>query len=152
MKKNIFIGIFFLILAIFTGYLLSRNKNLQIGKITNNLKESLKSSKQLNKTTTEKNFVPSIPTEQPVNQGLTIEIIEPKPNNVFKNSQIKVVGKTAALAEVFVNDKETKADSQGNFLVDYGLDEGENLLVISASDKYGNYAEKEIVVNLQTIQ
>jgi len=34
--------------------------------------------------------------------------------------------------------------------LNYNLDEGENLLIITANDQDGNYAEKEITVFLQT--
>ncbi|MGB9883010.1 MAG: hypothetical protein ACPLRN_00635 [Microgenomates group bacterium] len=146
MKKYFFSAIALVILAILTGYLLSLKK-INIPKFGQN-----QNIQQQKGSLNNQEFQPSIPTEQPVNQGLTIEVVEPKPNSVYKSSQIKVVGKTSPLAEVFVNDKQGKADNQGNFSINYQLDEGENLLTISASDQAGNYAEKEIVVNLQTIQ
>jgi len=87
---------------------------------------------------------------QPVAEGLTLKITEPKENVTYSGLSIKVSGKTNANAEVYVNDIQTKADSFGNFSVNYNLDEGENLLTIVANDSAGNYAEKEITVFLQT--
>jgi hypothetical protein len=81
---------------------------------------------------------------------LILEIIEPKENVTYNNPSIKVSGKTSAYAEVYVNDIQTKADEKGYFSLNYNLDEGENLLIITANDQDGNYAEKEITVFLQT--
>jgi len=81
---------------------------------------------------------------------LILEIIEPKENFTYNNPSIKVSGKTSAYAEVYVNDIQTKADEKGYFSLNYNLDEGENLLTITANNQDGNYAEKEITVILQT--
>ena len=81
---------------------------------------------------------------------MILEIIEPKENVTYNNPSIKVSGKTSAYAEVYVNDIQTKADEKGYFSLNYNLDEGENLLTITANDQDGNYAEKEITVFLQT--
>lgn len=81
---------------------------------------------------------------------MILEIIEPKENVTYNNPSIKVSGKTSAYAEVYVNDIQTKADEKGYFSLNYNLDEGENLLIITANDQDGNYAEKEITVFLQT--
>jgi len=92
----------------------------------------------------------NIPTANSILQGITLEITEPKAEAVYNNSSIKVSGKTSANAEVYINDIETKANTFGNFSINYNLDEGENLLTIVANDSSGNYAEKEIIVYLQT--
>jgi len=91
-----------------------------------------------------------ISTSEPISQGITLEINEPKENTVFNNSLIKVSGKTWPYAEVYVNDKQTQANETGTFSLDYNLDEGENLLTVVANDSAGNYAEKEMTVYLQT--
>jgi hypothetical protein len=71
-------------------------------------------------------------------------------NGVTLNSpNIQVTGKTVPGADVFVNEKDTKADSQGNFSVVYTLDEGENYLVVGANDEYGNFNEIELTVIYQ---
>ncbi len=146
MKKTIIALVILGVLAVVTGYILSLQKNPVLKNIKNQLttKENVKNENQT------LNFQ-QIPTEKPVKSGIDLIINEPKENAVFSNPNIKISGKTASDAEVFVNDKKTKADNQGNFSLDYQLDEGENLLTVSANDANGNYAEKEIVVYLQTI-
>jgi hypothetical protein len=87
--------------------------------------------------------------------GLTLEITEPKANTTYTNPSIRVFGKTSAYAEVYINKIRTRADEKGYFSLNYNLDEGENLLTITANDKDGNYAEKEITVfssNLRMMQ
>lgn len=71
-------------------------------------------------------------------------------NGVTVNSpNIKVSGKTVANADVFVNEKDAKADVNGNFSVAYTLDEGENYLVVGANDEYGNFNEVELTIFYQ---
>lgn len=61
----------------------------------------------------------------------------------------KVSGKTKANAEVFVNEKELKADANGNFSTNLVLDEGENFIVVSVNDEDGNTAEENLTVNYE---
>ena len=81
---------------------------------------------------------------------MILEIIEPKDNVTYNNPSIKVFGKTKANVEIYVNDIQTKANEKCYFSLNYNLDEGENLLTITANNQDGNYAEKEITVILQT--
>ncbi len=144
MKKNNTLVIIFFILLIVIGFLFFLTKKQNF----NNLR--LKNIFQNNQVG-QKNFNQSeIPTIEPVSQGITLEINEPKANAVFSRLAIKVSGKTSPEAEVYLNDRQTKADAAGNFSFDYNLDEGENLLTVVANDASGNYAEKEITVYLQT--
>jgi hypothetical protein len=139
MKKIIF---FILIIVLVGGIIFfTKNKSLVKNQLSNgNIFQS-----------TENNQV-NLPTEQPVASGINLEILEPKANSIVNNQTIKIIGKTTPLAEVYINDKETKADSLGNFSLNYNLDEGENVLTIIANDENGNYAEKEIVITLQTLK
>ena len=115
------------------------------------LKNIFQNNQQTNQSTNQTNINQStIPTAEPVSQGLTLEVIEPKENTTYSSSSIRVSGKTSAYAEIYVNDTQTKADGTGNFSVNYNLDEGENLLTIVANDQAGNYVEKEMIVYLQT--
>ncbi len=83
-------------------------------------------------------------------QSLPLTITQPRSGAVVSSPNLTVVGKTAANAEVFVNDSSLLADSQGNFSALVTLDEGDNTIIIVANDAAGNFAEKEIVVTLQT--
>lgn len=93
-------------------------------------------------------------TETPANisEGLTIEIILPINNSTVNTVSTLVKGKTSSNAEVFVNEKELKADSNGKFSTTVALEEGENYILVSANDEQGNYAEKEVMVNLETVE
>jgi hypothetical protein len=83
---------------------------------------------------------------------LLLEIISPENNVKVSTSNITITGKAKPNAEVFVDDMELIADSQGNFSLNYQLEEGENEIVIVANDDLGNYAEKDLVINLETNQ
>jgi len=142
-KENILlIIIFFLLVFGFLIFFIKKQKvnNFRLKNFFQNNQQALKTNKAKGE----------IPTTQPVFNGLTLEIAEPKENALYKNPSIKIFGKTSPYAEVYINDIETKADEKGNFSAYYNLDEGENLLTIVANDSLGNYAEKEITVYLQT--
>jgi len=52
------------------------------------------------------------------------------------------------LADVFVNEIDTKADASGNFRVSYSLELGDNYLIVGANDEFGNFKEYELMVYL----
>jgi hypothetical protein len=140
-KGNVLVIVFFILLVVFGFliFLIKKQRNI------------FQNNQRINQSTNQTNINQStIPTVEPVSQGLTLEVIEPKENATYNDPSIKVSGKTSAYAEVYVNDIQTKADEKGYFSLNYNLDEGENLLTITANDKNGNYAEKEITVFLQT--
>jgi cytoskeletal protein RodZ len=147
-KGSSLVVVFFILLAVF-GFLvfLIKKQNINNSKLRN----IFQNNQRVNQSTNQTNINQStIPTAEPVSQGLTLEVIEPKENTTYSSSSIRVSGKTSAYAEVYVNDAQTKADGTGNFSVNYNLDEGENLLTIVANDQAGNYVEKEMTVYLQT--
>lgn len=133
MKKNSFLLILLVILGVFL-YFKFNNRSLKIPFL--NQQSNQEQSVDLEK--------------KPVEQGLTIEINQPKDGDVFQQSPIKVSGKTKVGAEVFINDQQTKADNNGNFSVDLVLDEGQNEIVVAANDELGNYVEKTLAVELAT--
>lgn len=117
---------------------------------------------------TSPNEVPStndsiIPTSEPtvvvrnaettprIEPGLDISltVISPQNNATVTSSSITVRGKTTAGAEVFVNEQNTVADTEGNFLVQLDLEDGENYVVVTAIDDQGNAAEQELVVTFE---
>ncbi|KKP71715.1 MAG: Bacillopeptidase F [Candidatus Roizmanbacteria bacterium GW2011_GWA2_35_19] len=84
--------------------------------------------------------------------GITLMIENPSDKETVNSQSVKVTGKTSAMAEVFVNEKETKADQNGNFSIEIILEEGENIINVTANDSAGNFAEKEITVYLESTQ
>lgn len=81
-----------------------------------------------------------------------LQVDEPADNATVSGTSVKVSGKTIANAFVFINEKELKADAQGNFSTTVALEEGENYILVVAVDNLGNSAEKEILVNLESTQ
>lgn len=79
-------------------------------------------------------------------QQIELTISNPQEGAKVTKPQLLVRGKTVPDAEVFINDKEATADGNGNFSVTLTLDEGDNLIIVTANDEYGNIAEKELVV------
>lgn len=104
--------------------------------------------------------IPSIkPTDQAketveettnINAGMSLDIISPADRAIVKEAALEVKGKTLPGETVFVNEKELKADSFGNFSTAITLDEGENYIIIVANDKEGNYAERDLVITLES--
>lgn len=91
------------------------------------------------------------PTISP-SQMLRLLIINPANGSTVTNPLLIIKGITSPKVEVLVNEVEAVADSQGNFSVTLTLDEGENYIVIVASDEDGNSAEQELIVNYEPTQ
>lgn len=83
---------------------------------------------------------------------ISLEVTSPADGAKLTSATTTVKGKTAPMADVFINDKETKADSNGNFSLSLSLDEGENQIVVIVNDSLGNSAEKDILVTVQTFE
>lgn len=83
---------------------------------------------------------------------IELNISEPQDKSVSQVSIINVKGTTAPNAEVYVNDKQTKADAKGAFTVSIALEEGDNYVLVAAADQDGGYSEKELTVSYQSSQ
>jgi hypothetical protein len=81
---------------------------------------------------------------------IKLSVLSPTDGTTLNSSTILVNGETAPGAEVSVNDIDTKADSDGNFKANISLEEGDNYIVVVATDDLGNYAEKEINITFDT--
>lgn len=86
-----------------------------------------------------------------INEGIILEIISPINQSIVNTASVTVKGKTAPNADVFINEKELKADGSGNFSSVMTLEEGDNYIIVAANDTEGNYAEKEIVVTYMVV-
>lgn len=95
---------------------------------------------------------PSVSVEKSKSDAKTIflQVDQPKNNETVATAITTLIGKTLPNASVFVNEQELKADANGNFSIKVELDEGKNVIYIVAADEFGNYIEKEIIVNLET--
>lgn len=87
-----------------------------------------------------------------VSGNITLTISSPSDGSTVNSPEVTVSGKTTPNAEVFVNEKEIKADSSGSFFTKLTLDEGENTIAVIANDEQGNYIEKDITVNFVSFQ
>lgn len=83
---------------------------------------------------------------------ISLIVTSPKDGDTLGSTNATVIGKTAPSADVFVDDQSGKADSNGNFSISLGLDEGSNQIVVSANDSNGNAAEQDLTVNVLTFQ
>ena len=81
--------------------------------------------------------------------GISLKITSPQPNTTVSSSTLVVKGTTNPRAEVFINDTETKADANGNFVATITLDEGENAIIVVVNDDEGNSAEQQLLVTYQ---
>ena len=138
MGKALAIGGLLLIAGIFLGG----------GWIVNNKinsKSETLNSKQVVIVTPE----PTIDTSA---QKLTLSVSSPADGAVVKAVNVTIKGKTAPMAEVSINDVDTKADAGGNFSAVIKLDEGENYVVVVATDDNGDFAKLEMMVNSETFE
>ena len=86
----------------------------------------------------------------PETEEIFLDITSPKEKDTVTSSLLTIKGTTVAGAEVFINDKETKADKNGNFSINVPLEEGENILLVIMNDDLGNYIEKQLTVTLES--
>lgn len=87
-----------------------------------------------------------------VTSGLSLQVSSPTDKTTLATSTVTVSGKTNPGADVFINDKQLKADASGSFSTQVALDEGENSIIVVANDASGNYAERDLTVYLESTQ
>ncbi|OGK23160.1 hypothetical protein A2954_00530 [Candidatus Roizmanbacteria bacterium RIFCSPLOWO2_01_FULL_37_12] len=87
--------------------------------------------------------------EPSAEEGLYLEVKRPADGDTVASPSLTVMGITETNAEVFINETELRADLQGNFSSTITLEEGENVIVITASDEEGNYSEKTLTVTYE---
>lgn len=92
------------------------------------------------------NTVVSTPTPVPMDSQILSDQIS---LTASVDSAGNVTGNTSAYAEVFVNDMAISADANGNFSTKLVLDEGENIILVSANDEEGNMAQETLTVNYE---
>lgn len=88
--------------------------------------------------------------DEDVTFGLNLTITAPSEGVTLTTAEVVVQGTTSPNAEVSVNDKDLRADGNGQFSATVTLEEGENTIVIVANDVDGNFAERGINVIYQS--
>lgn len=78
-----------------------------------------------------------------------IKVTSPTDGSTSSTQTVLVKGKTAANADVYINETEGRADAQGNFSISYPLEEGENYLLVIANDEQGNSDEVQLTVKYE---
>jgi cytoskeletal protein RodZ len=94
-------------------------------------------------------------TQDEQSQGVKdffLTVRSPVSGTTQSSKSLTVKGKTTAGAEVFVNDTEGKANTNGDFSINITLDEGENTVLVIANDSAGNSLEKELTVTVVSFQ
>ncbi len=103
------------------------------------------------KSTLETQQVSDKQTNTDTKEEIILNIASPLDKSTVDTPTIQVKGQTLPGETVFINEKELQSDSSGNFSTSINLDEGENYVIVVVSDKEGNYAEKDLVVYLETV-
>ncbi len=75
------------------------------------------------------------------NEKPVLEVTEPQDNQVVKEKKVKVSGKTEKNNQVFINNVQIITNSDGAFLKEQSLEDGENILTIKAADGASNSTE-----------
>ncbi len=78
-------------------------------------------------------------------------ILDPLPGSILTDFNTSISGQSESGATVMVGEVFSKADEEGNFILNVKLNAGQNSLVISAVDSVGNITEKLIryTVNIE---
>jgi hypothetical protein len=140
--------IIFILIPISVGGWLYLNLNRK-----NTLKNFYQTITNKKTVTEEKNeTTPTLSNNSNEIKELPFEIVSPQNNATVSTATIIIAGKTKPNADVFVGEKQLVADSNGSFSTSYQLEEGQNEIVIAANDDLGNYAEKNLIINLETSQ
>lgn len=87
-----------------------------------------------------------------VSDKISLVVTSPKDGDTLGSTNVTVKGKTSPNADIFVNDQSGKADVNGNFSISVGLDEGSNVIVVSANDSLGNATEQDLTVTVASFQ
>lgn len=82
--------------------------------------------------------------------GMSLTVTQPSTNQTVTTGSVVVSGKSTPNADISVNEKDIKADAQGNFSTSVSLDEGENVITVVAVNEFGKTAERDINVTYQT--
>src|SRR3990167_6565182 len=69
-----------------------------------------------------------------INEGITIVVSLPVDKSIVNTPSVLVKGTTAPNAEVFINEKDLKSDTQGSFSTTILLEEGDNYILVAAND------------------
>ena len=141
------------ILILAAGFILvtvgwfARNVIVSSGSSKNSLNSPSATVENTVKTAMPTSVVKEATTNAPI-PNVTVPLLVSTPTNgsTVKSSTISVKGKTANGIDVFVNDTENRSDAGGNFSASVSLDEGENTIIVVATDSEGNVAEETITV------
>ncbi len=104
---------------------------------------------------TPKAAAPMIPVKPPASTSSAktspsgefhLTLATPQDGETFNTAKIQVSGKTSPNADITVDGKKIKADGNGDFSGFTTLSEGPSTLVITASDKTGNFVEKDLEI------
>lgn len=76
------------------------------------------------------------------NQAPALEVNQPEPAE-----KVKISGKTEMEATLKINDHLVILDQEGSFTYPLDLQEGENKILVSATDQAGNQTKKEFILN-----
>jgi hypothetical protein len=139
-------GVVILILIVVGFIMIQTNQS----KLTTNQPVQTQTNETANNTTGE--VAPPQTTPVPTIGEISLTISSPTNGTIVKKSTLTVSGTTVPRAEVAVNETEVVADTKGNFSANITLDEGDNLIVITANDASGNLAETELTVTYDTGQ
>lgn len=143
---TIFVSVFILLILIGVLGFFYFNKRLIESK---NLRESTEILTETGKKLLSPPASESTNTMGAVETSLPISVFSPSDKSIVTSPFITLRGKTVSQAEVFVNDKETIADGNGDFSVSLTLDEGENPIMVVANDANGNVGEAEITITYE---
>jgi hypothetical protein len=146
-KQFLIVILLFILLLIGISVFLFKtryDKTVQTREMENSVRDATRFG--TNPGTSEGQIQKSSIEETPVEQSIMLDVISPADQTQVINPSINVRGKTVPGAEVFVNEKEVIAGTDGVFQVLYTLEEGENPILVVASDADGNVAEEELTI------
>lgn len=149
MKKELIFGAIVILIVLAGGIrVLTKSSLLPKSSLLNTNQQTSDSS--LPTTSTNSDTGTSNQLANTTDPGMSLTVIQPSTNQTVTTNSVVVSGKSAPNADISVNEKDIKADAQGNFSTSVSLDEGENVITVVAVNEFGKTAERDINVTYQT--
>lgn len=145
MKKSLlFVAV---IVILFAGFIGLNKQNRSVNTAQNIPTPTLLTQEQITPTLVVTRFTTQVQGQE---KTVPLTILEPMNNASTSNQSITVRGKTIGNADISVNEKDLKADAQGNFSIVVSLDDGENIIAVLVVDQAGNFVEQDLTVTFNS--
>ncbi len=151
MAKNTIVSVVIVVILALAGSLFVYMQTGRKNTVSENNKGTFPAEERSGSLETEPvNESPGTISTTAPSSPMTLTVSYPLDRATVSTAGITVKGTTSPQAEVFVNETEVVANANGAFSAYITLEEGDNYIVIVATDQDGNSVEKEMTVNVES--